>query len=685
MVFFNYALRKLNAKIVYYGPGLCGKTTNLQWVHDNFEGGDKGKMVSLATEGDRTIFFDLLPLDIGKIRGMDVTLQLYTVPGQVHYNSTRQLVLRGADGVVFVADSQRAMQSSNTDSLKNLDENLGLQGVNLAEFPHVIQFNKRDLGELMALEEMDAALNRYDAPFFESVAVEGIGVQETLEGIVRLVMRSLRDRYEARGLGAQPSRLRPAAAKLPMPGPEADVPQPPSGIRPLSAAEVPTIPGVPSGEGLGSAEVPETVAFDIEKEPETVSLDTPPVTEWGQQTPDESGAPEPVIEQLPDLPETESSSSELTFDAPAVDVGPPVGDEAEVIEDLEPVAFEEIDTQTGMLVPPPVAEGVDAFGAEPADLLPEGPGKPFEADDQNVSVAQYDTADVEGFPDSVQDDGGDSLEETVVDRDDRAGADAAERGVFDSLAEMDGDLSSDKVEPAVSSTVPGHDVDDLVAAVLGTQETKEPTLDDPAGHEMDLPDAFDEPEEIAVESVPEESGGEDQAPEMDVFESEPELESEVAEGPFSTDDADAEWLGKTDPAVEVDLEPERGMPAAGLERDVVQPTSRPSAPAPLVFNEGDPFIEAAWEQPAVEPPVSHGVLVMSEEGPLPVSVTAGDNSLALKLTGTGAIVESGQVRALDIEVPVPGDWVGNRKVTLQLRLTLLPISEDENDGTNGPA
>ena len=145
MVFFNYALRKLNAKIVYYGPGLCGKTTNLQWVHDNFEGGDKGKMVSLATEGDRTIFFDLLPLDIGKIRGMDVTLQLYTVPGQVHYNSTRQLVLRGADGVVFVADSQRAMQSSNIDSLKNLDENLGLQGVNLAEFPHVIQFNKRDL------------------------------------------------------------------------------------------------------------------------------------------------------------------------------------------------------------------------------------------------------------------------------------------------------------------------------------------------------------------------------------------------------------------------------------------------------------------------------------------------------------------------------------------------------------
>ena len=118
MVFFNYALRKLNAKIVYYGPGLCGKTTNLVWIHDHFEGGERGKMISLATEGDRTIFFDLLPLEIGAIRGMDVTLQLYTVPGQVHYNSTRQLVLRGADGVVFVADSQRAMQGSNIGQLQ---------------------------------------------------------------------------------------------------------------------------------------------------------------------------------------------------------------------------------------------------------------------------------------------------------------------------------------------------------------------------------------------------------------------------------------------------------------------------------------------------------------------------------------------------------------------------------------
>jgi signal recognition particle receptor subunit beta len=186
MVFFNYALRKLNAKIVYYGPGLCGKTTNLQWIHDHFEGGQRGKMISLSTEGDRTIFFDLLPLDIGEIRGMEVTLQLYTVPGQVHYNSTRQLVLRGADGVVFVADSQSTMRTSNIDSLRNLAENLSLQGVELESFPHVLQFNKRDLGDLISIEQLDDDINTHSMPFFEAVATDGVGVQETLEGIVKL-------------------------------------------------------------------------------------------------------------------------------------------------------------------------------------------------------------------------------------------------------------------------------------------------------------------------------------------------------------------------------------------------------------------------------------------------------------------------------------------------------------------
>ncbi|RLE27210.1 MAG: hypothetical protein DRJ65_03485 [Acidobacteria bacterium] len=619
MVFFNYALRKLNAKIVYYGPGLCGKTTNLQWIHDNFEGGNKGKMVSLATEGDRTIFFDLLPLDIGKIRGMDVTLQLYTVPGQVHYNSTRQLVLRGADGVVFVADSQRAMQSSNGDSLKNLDENLGLQGINLAEFPHVIQFNKRDLGELMSLEEMDGTLNRFDAPFFESVAVEGIGVQDTLEGIVRLVMRSLKDRYEARGMGAQPTRVKAAGTSTGLPDPGDDSSQHPSGVRALSTAETPTIFSAPSGEDIGSAEGPDTVEFENQKEPEIVLPEAPPMTEWGQSAPDDHSAPEPVIEQLPDLP-GESSNFESIFDIPAVDVGPLDGGEAKFIDDLELTPSEEIDTQTGLLVPP-LADGIDSGGVDPVDLLPEGHGKPFDTGDQDVSVAQYDTADV----------------------------------------------------------------DDLVASVLGTKEAKEPAFDDRLGHGADLLEASSQPEEIAAESAPEEIDTVDQTAERDAFDVAPEPELEVTEGRPSTDNTDAGWLGETDPGVEVDLEPEGSVPDAGLERDMIQPPSRPPAPVAVVFDDGDPFTEAGWEQPAAEPPLSHGVLVLNEQDQPPVSVTAEHNSLALKLTGTGAIVESGQMRALDIEVPVPGNWVGNRKVTLQLRLTLLPVTEDENDGTNSPA
>ena len=217
MVFFNYALRKLNAKIVYYGPGLCGKTTNLQWIHDHFEGGQRGKMISLATEGDRTIFFDLLPIDIGTIRGMDVTLQLYTVPGQVHYNSTRQLVLRGADGVVFVADSQRTMRSSNIESFENLQENLMLQGIDLKDFPHVLQFNKRDLRDLLAGEDLNESLNVFSVPIFEAIATEGIGVQETLEGIVKLVMRNLREKYEPVAAASGPQ----APAPMQVAGPAA--------------------------------------------------------------------------------------------------------------------------------------------------------------------------------------------------------------------------------------------------------------------------------------------------------------------------------------------------------------------------------------------------------------------------------------------------------------------------------
>jgi signal recognition particle receptor subunit beta len=199
MVLFNYATKEITAKIVYYGPGLCGKTTNLQFVYDSLPSNNKSKMLSLATKTDRTLFFDFLPLDLGKIRGMRTKLQLYTVPGQVYYNSTRQLVLKGADGVVFVADSQDFALDANLESLQNLEDNLKRQGIRLREMPLVLQYNKRDLPNAMAVAEMNAEINKLGVPTFESVATSGLGVEETLKGITHLVLTHLVKKYGLEG------------------------------------------------------------------------------------------------------------------------------------------------------------------------------------------------------------------------------------------------------------------------------------------------------------------------------------------------------------------------------------------------------------------------------------------------------------------------------------------------------
>ncbi|MEA2239873.1 MAG: hypothetical protein QOC81_4597 [Thermoanaerobaculia bacterium] len=199
MVLFNYATKEITAKIVYYGPGLCGKTTNLQFVYDSLPSNNKSKMLSLATKTDRTLFFDFLPLDLGKIRGMRTKLQLYTVPGQVYYNSTRQLVLKGADGVVFVADSQEHAIDANLESLQNLEDNLKRQGVRIREIPLVIQFNKRDLPNALSVGELVAEVNKLGVPHFESVATTGIGVEETLKGITHLVLSHLIKKYGLEG------------------------------------------------------------------------------------------------------------------------------------------------------------------------------------------------------------------------------------------------------------------------------------------------------------------------------------------------------------------------------------------------------------------------------------------------------------------------------------------------------
>jgi len=195
MVLFNAATKELTAKIVYYGPGLCGKTTNLQHVYDDLPQDGRGKMLSLNTQTDRTLFFDFLPIELGTIRGMKTRIQLYTVPGQVFYDATRKLVLRGADAVVFVADSQAQALEGNKESFQNLIENLKDQGSDLEKLPHVIQFNKRDTPNALPLDVLDREINRFGAPTFEACATLGQGVRETLTGVANLVLQHLTEKY----------------------------------------------------------------------------------------------------------------------------------------------------------------------------------------------------------------------------------------------------------------------------------------------------------------------------------------------------------------------------------------------------------------------------------------------------------------------------------------------------------
>jgi signal recognition particle receptor subunit beta len=191
MAFVNFATREITAKIVYYGPGLGGKTTSLQHIHNGLPSDNRGKMISLATEEDRTIYFDFLPLNLGKIQDFAVRVQLYTVPGQVRYNATRKLVLRGADGLVFVADSQKHKKLSNLESFHNMEENLREHGKDLKDLPHVLQFNKVDLPNRLSSQDLNTLLNKHNVPYFETCATLGIGIIDALKSITKLVFNDL--------------------------------------------------------------------------------------------------------------------------------------------------------------------------------------------------------------------------------------------------------------------------------------------------------------------------------------------------------------------------------------------------------------------------------------------------------------------------------------------------------------
>jgi len=192
MSFINYMAREINCKIVYYGPGLCGKTTNLQYIYERTNPSAKGKMISLATETERTLFFDFLPLSLGEIRGFKTRFHLYTVPGQVFYDASRKLILKGVDGVIFVADSQMERLEANQESVDNLKTNLAEQGYQLDKIPYVVQFNKRDLPNVVSVEELRPLINPMGVPDYEAVARTGVGVFDTLKSISKLVLTELR-------------------------------------------------------------------------------------------------------------------------------------------------------------------------------------------------------------------------------------------------------------------------------------------------------------------------------------------------------------------------------------------------------------------------------------------------------------------------------------------------------------
>lgn len=345
MVLFNYSTKELTAKVVYYGPGLCGKTTNLQYIHGNLPANVKGKMLSLATKTDRTLFFDFLPIDLGHIRGMKTRVQLYTVPGQVFYNETRKLVLKGADGIVFVADSQKQMIGANVESFKNLEENLKAHGLTLAEMPHVLQFNKRDLPKLASIEELNAAINRYNAPFYESVATTGIGVQDTLKAITKLVLVHLTQKYDP--------KARPAAAETAATVPPAVAPavsgRPVVEPDPSQTQRIPVAAVVPSHG--------ETQAIPLSADPAPLG-EAAEVADVGRQGP--AGPVEPL--DLPPAPRFDEGEIE-----DLVDEVEEVSPEAAPAETAGPPSFEIDDSAIQLEEEPTEVLGA----AEESALLPE--------------------------------------------------------------------------------------------------------------------------------------------------------------------------------------------------------------------------------------------------------------------------------------------------------------------------
>ncbi|MEX1312214.1 MAG: GTPase domain-containing protein, partial [Candidatus Sulfomarinibacteraceae bacterium] len=692
--------------------------------------------------------FDLLPIDIGSIRGMDVTLQLYTVPGQVHYNSTRQLVLRGADGVVFVADSQRTMKASNAESFENLQENLMLQGIDLKEFPHILQFNKRDLRDLLSTEDLNESLNVFSVPIFEAIATEGIGVQESLEGIVKLVMRNLREKYEPVANAGVPQGLKPMQAGPP------PVVAPPAGPAkpPVVSMPDPIAPDVASETDVPPPATPEPAppaSFEVPAAPAR-PVDDPDLGFAAFQ--DEDGIPTAVYEgSYAKIAEIEASLERNTFPADeATPSSDPAPDEDDAGRDDGLFTDPRDEDGTGDGSAPDVDFGGDTI---PDEIARTAPGQDLSTDpdfvesdiDTEITTESVDDLfdaeppTVKAFIDDVMD---------VVEIEGRALTDDGDTPLpplVDPVAAVAPPMGNDRYEDRIEAPGPfapspsadAHDdaaeesdddqqmVDDQVRQAFGSSENREALaslmhddretaavsapderLADPPEVQPFSPPPADETEtvEFVDESTPEELDSDAAADTREV------QDDDLSAEPHRDDDMESvetvvDELARMDPIVAEPPVPD-GVEDAGqtepvedepqaMESIVAEPPAPDEAEAapaaepavepppttgafdrsqPIMVGFGDPF--AADDADVVTPEVLPGKSPMVPARRA-FDVTAADNQLHLQLRGSGAIAEMGQVRALDIEVPVPGQWVGNRKVTLQLRLTLTP-AEDEN-------
>lgn len=260
MVQINFAQKQVKAKVVYYGPGMSGKTTNLEVVHQRAPDTNRGDLTSISTDGDRTLFFDYMPLDLGTVAGMKTSFQIYTVPGQVYYNSTRKLVLQGVDGVVFVADSSASMVEENLESLRNLEENLQEYGKSLATLPHVIQFNKRDLPDALPVEEMERMLNKHGAPTYEGIANTGQGVFPTLKALASCVLKNIMQERSTTGAPTAPAPAAAAPAGMAGAPAPAGAPMAPAPAAPTGGAPAPAAPGYQAAAATAPQAAPQAGA-----------------------------------------------------------------------------------------------------------------------------------------------------------------------------------------------------------------------------------------------------------------------------------------------------------------------------------------------------------------------------------------------------------------------------------------